>query len=125
MFRVQDEEKFAIRWLAPEVNMHKFFTIKSDIWSFGILLYELITYGSVPYPEMNDTQVSEALRTDYHMPCPEKCPYTLYYDIMQKCWMYDSALRPTFKTLQCKLKEFVVDVAETEPTHMILDFSRK
>ena len=102
---VYTKENFPIRWAAPEVVMHGCFTTKSDVWSFGILLYELITYGHFPYPGMNDAQVLEALQTGYCMPSPMGCPEQLY-EIMRECWKYDAASRPTFGTLQRKLEEF-------------------
>ena len=60
--------KFPVKWTAPEAAMYNHFTIKSDVWSFGILLYELITYGRFPYPGMNNAQVSTANRVSYAMP---------------------------------------------------------
>ena len=97
--------KFPIRWVAPEAIMYSCFTIKSDVWSFGILLYELITYGRFPYPGMNNAQVLEALQTGYRMPCPMGCPEKLY-EIMRECWRDDEASRPTFQTLQSQLANF-------------------
>jgi len=97
--------KLPIKWTAPEAAMYNNFTIKSDVWSFGILLYELITYGHVPYPEMNDAQVLEELRKGYYMPCPMDCPEQLY-EIMRECWKKDAASRPTFETLQWRMEDF-------------------
>ena len=97
--------KFPIKWTAPEAAMYSRFTIKSDVWSFGILLYELITYGRFPYPGMNNAQVLDALQNGYRMPCPMGCPEPLY-EIMRECWRDDAASRPTFETLQWRLEEF-------------------
>ena len=58
---------------------------KCDVWSFGILLYELITYGSSSYPSMTDAEVIEALKTGYRMPCPDGSPEQLY-EMMKECW---------------------------------------
>ena len=107
-----------IKWTAPEATMYSRFTIKSDVWSFGILLYELITYGRFPYPGMNNAQVLEALQTGYRMPCPMGCPEQLY-EIMRECWKDDAASRPTFEVLQWRLEEFFI--IDTGPTHMTLD----
>ena len=97
--------KFPIKWTAPEAAMYSRFTIKSDVWSFGILLYELITYGRFPYPGMNNAQVLDALQNGYRMPCPMGCPEPLY-EIMRECWRDEEASRPTFETLQWRLEEF-------------------
>ena len=105
IYEAREGTKFPIRWASPEIVLYAHFTIKSDVWSFGLLLYELITYGRLPYPGMNDVQVLEALQTGYHMPCPVGCPKQLY-EIMRECWKDDAASRPTFKTLQWKLEEF-------------------
>ena len=97
--------KYPIKWTAPEAAMYSRFTNKSDVWSFGILLYELITYGRFPYPGMNNAQVLEALQTGYRMPCPMGCPQQLY-EIMRECWRDGAASRPTFEMLQCRLEDF-------------------
>ena len=107
--------RFPIKWTAPETAMYSRFTIKSDVWSFGILLYELITYGRFPYPGMNNAQVLEALQAGYRMPCPMGCPGQLY-EIMRECWKDDAASRPTFETLQWRLEEFFT--TQNQPTHM-------
>ena len=85
--------------------MYSRFTIKSDVWSFGILLYELITYGRFPYSGMNNAQVLESVQTGYRLPCPMGCPEQLY-EVIRECWRDDAASRPTFDTLQWKLEEF-------------------
>jgi len=100
--------KFIVKWTAPEAAMYGHFTIKSDVWSFGILLHELITYGRYPYPGMNNAQVLEALQTGYRMPCPTCCPEQLY-DIMNECWKDEAATRPTFDTLQWKMEDFFIE----------------
>ena len=96
---------FPIKWTAPEAAMYSRFTIKSDVWSFGILLYELITYGRFPYPGMNNAQVLDEIQRGYRMPRPMGCPEHLY-EIMGDCWKNDASVRPTFETLQWNLEEF-------------------
>lgn len=49
-YQIQPDTQFPVRWTAPEAISHKVYTIKSDIWSFGILIYEILTYGGTPYP---------------------------------------------------------------------------
>ncbi|XP_061418424.1 tyrosine-protein kinase SRK2-like [Lethenteron reissneri] len=100
--------KVPIKWTAPEaVNYHRF-SVKSDVWSFGILLYELITYGRMPYPEMNNMEVMKQLERGYRMPQPENCP-PLFYSIMLECWNKKEEERPTFETLQWRLDYFDSD----------------
>ena len=97
--------KFPIKWTAPEAVMYNRFTIKSDVWSFGIVLYEIITFGRFPYPGMTNAQVIEALQKGFRMLCPRKCPDKLH-NIMLDCWREQPETRPTFETLQWQLEEF-------------------
>lgn len=97
--------RFPIKWTAPEAAQYNIFTIKSDVWSFGILLTELITYGRVPYPGMTNAEVLQQVENGYRMPPPQICP-PLLYDIMLETWQRDPEKRPTFETLQWKLEEF-------------------
>eukprot|EP00731_Ephydatia_muelleri_P031834 Em0023g341a len=96
--------KFPIKWTAPEAAMFNRFTIKSDVWSFGVVLYEIITYGRFPYPTMASSEVLDKIQQGYRMPCPDNCPKK-YHDIMLDCWLEDPASHPTFETLQWQLEE--------------------
>lgn len=97
--------RFPIKWTAPEAANYSKFSIKSDVWSFGILLTELITYGRIPYPGMTNAEVLHQVEHGYRMPPPPGCPATLY-DIMVECWHKDPMKRPTFETLSWKLEDF-------------------
>ncbi|XP_022118738.2 tyrosine-protein kinase Yes isoform X1 [Pieris rapae] len=97
--------RFPIKWTAPEAANYSKFSIKSDVWSFGILLTELVTYGRTPYPGMSNAEVMHQVEHGYRMPCPPNCPPALY-EIMLECWHKDALKRPTFETLQWKLEDF-------------------
>ncbi|XP_075981573.1 tyrosine-protein kinase Src42A isoform X1 [Anticarsia gemmatalis] len=97
--------RFPIKWTAPEAANYSKFSIKSDVWSFGILLTELVTYGRIPYPGMTNAEVLHQVEHGYRMPCPQNCPAALY-EIMLECWHKDPLKRPTFETLQWKLEDF-------------------
>ena len=101
--KVSTGTKFSIKWTAIEAILHHRFTTKCDVWSFGILLYELITHGHIPYPGMTNAEVTEALQTGYRMPCPTGCPEQLY-EMMGECWRDEAVSRPTFKELQGRLE---------------------
>lgn len=102
---VPRNEKFPIKWTAPEAFLHNRVSTKSDVWSFGILLFEIITYGRFPYPDMTNAQVLEKLPQGYRMPQPIGCSHKLY-DVMLDCWKEEPKQRPTFKALRKQLKEF-------------------
>jgi len=97
--------RFPIKWTAPEAANYSRFSIKSDVWSFGIMLTELITYGRIPYPGMTNAEVLHQVEHGYRMQSPQGCP-PLLYDIMLECWHKDPMKRPTFETLQWKLEDF-------------------
>ncbi|XP_077495913.1 tyrosine-protein kinase Src42A isoform X1 [Amblyomma americanum] len=97
--------RFPIKWTAPEAANYSKFSIKSDVWSFGILLTELVTYGRIPYPGMTNAEVLHQVEHGYRMPCPPGCPPALY-EIMLETWHKDPMKRPTFETLQWKLEDF-------------------
>jgi len=97
--------RFPIKWTAPEAANYSRFSIKSDVWSFGILLTELVTFGRIPYPGMTNAEVLHQVEHGFRMQQPQGCPPALY-DIMLECWHKDPMKRPTFETLQWKLEDF-------------------
>lgn len=87
--------KFPIKWTAPESLAYNKFSIKSDVWAFGVLLWEIATYGMSPYPGIDLSQVYELLEKDYRMERPEGCPEKVY-ELMRACWQWSPADRPSF-----------------------------
>ena len=110
------ETMIPIKWTAIEAILHSKYTIKSDVWSFGILLYELITCGRAPYPVMTNSEVIKRLEDGYRMPCPEGCP-ELLYEIMRECWRDEATSRPAFKVLQSRLDKFHAEIECTHFSH--------
>uniref|UniRef100_A0A3Q0R1X6 Tyrosine-protein kinase n=1 Tax=Amphilophus citrinellus TaxID=61819 RepID=A0A3Q0R1X6_AMPCI len=106
-YTAQEGAKFPIKWTAPEAINFGTFSIKSDVWSFGILLTEIVTYGRIPYPGMTNPEVIRSLDRSYRMPCPDDCPGELY-DIMMVCWKQKPEDRPTFEYLQNTLNDFFI-----------------
>ncbi|KAH0619254.1 hypothetical protein JD844_019133 [Phrynosoma platyrhinos] len=91
------------KWTAPEALSHGRYSIKSDVWSFGILLYEIMTLGQNPYPGMSNSEVFKHVQTGFKMHCPPKCSPTIY-GIMCKCWKLNPNERPDFKNLRGELQ---------------------
>ena len=116
-YEAKEEEKIPLKWTAPEAVLYNHYTIKSDVWSFGIVLYEIITYGQFPYPGMNNAEVLTRVEQGYRMPPPQGCPDPLY-QIMLSCWKTEPDKRPTFEYLQSLLGDYFVSA--TEGTHHIV-----
>ncbi|XP_066109514.1 tyrosine-protein kinase Blk [Saccopteryx bilineata] len=105
-YTAQEGAKFPIKWTAPEAIHFGVFTIKADVWSFGILLMEIVTYGRVPYPGMSNPEVIRSLERGYRMPRPDSCPPELYRGVIAECWRSRPEERPTFEFLQSVLEDF-------------------
>ncbi|XP_043921169.1 tyrosine-protein kinase Yes [Protopterus annectens] len=105
--------KFPIKWTAPEAALYGRFTIKSDVWSFGILLTELVTKGRVPYPGMVNREVLEQVERGFRMGCPQGCPESLH-ELMKLCWKKEPDERPTFEYIQSFLEDYFT---ATEPQY--------
>ncbi|XP_056152389.1 tyrosine-protein kinase Lck [Lampris incognitus] len=104
-YTAREGAKFPIKWTAPEAINYGTFSIKSDVWSFGILLTEIVTYGRIPYPGMSNPEVIQNLERGYRMPRPENCIEGLY-NIMCLCWRENPEDRPTFEYLRSVLEDF-------------------
>ncbi|NXP57773.1 FRK kinase, partial [Chloropsis cyanopogon] len=105
IYETRTETKLPVKWTAPEAIHYNRFSIKSDVWSFGILLFEIITYGQMPYHGMPGHQVIQQLDSGYRLPRPETCPEPLY-KMMQKCWSAEPAERPSFEVLRDQLESY-------------------
>ncbi|XP_077991568.1 tyrosine-protein kinase SRK3-like [Glandiceps talaboti] len=102
VYEMSADDIIPVKWTAREVLLEIKCTVKSDVWSFGILLSEIVTHGQLPYPGMVNAEVQKFVTNGYHMPRPEKCPRSLY-DVMVTCWEPDPAERPTFEQMQVDL----------------------
>ncbi|CAI9717067.1 proto-oncogene tyrosine-protein kinase receptor Ret-like [Octopus vulgaris] len=90
--------RIPVKWMAPESLYAQVYTSKSDVWSFGVLLWEIITMGANPYPGIPPERLFSLLKTGYRMDRPENCSDEIYA-IMQKCWKTEPAQRPSFGDL--------------------------
>ncbi|CAM2117170.1 macrophage-stimulating protein receptor [Caretta caretta] len=96
--RQHRQAKLPVKWMALESLQIQKFTTKSDVWSFGVLLWELLTRGAPPYPEVDPYDITSYLLSGRRLPQPEYCPDSLYA-VMLSCWAPSPEERPTFFTL--------------------------
>ncbi|XP_066992993.2 tyrosine-protein kinase Abl isoform X3 [Anabrus simplex] len=105
--------KFPIKWTAPEGLAYNKFSTKSDVWAFGILLWEIATYGMSPYPGIDLTDVYHMLEKGYRMECPPGCPPKIY-ELMRQCWQWIPGERPTFQEIHHSLENMFQESSITE-----------
>lgn len=124
MGRVVDEDlytartgtKMPIKWTAPEALCYDAFSSKSDVWSYGIVLWEIVTYGrEQPYDNVETKDLVATLESGYRMPKPPNCSDALY-KAMMACWEMDPKDRPTFASLRDRMERLhAVERGEMHP----------
>nr|XP_025978249.1 ephrin type-A receptor 3 isoform X2 [Dromaius novaehollandiae] len=98
--------KIPIRWTSPEAIAYRKFTSASDAWSYGIVLWEVMSYGERPYWEMSNQDVIKAVDEGYRLPPPMDCPAALY-QLMLDCWQKDRNNRPKFEQIVSILDKLI------------------
>uniref|UniRef100_A0AAR5QFE2 Protein kinase domain-containing protein n=2 Tax=Dendroctonus ponderosae TaxID=77166 RepID=A0AAR5QFE2_DENPD len=87
-----------VKWMAPESLADHLYTTKSDVWSFGVLIWELVTLGASPYPGIQVQNLYNLLKQGYRMERPPNCS-TVLYSLMNRCWNVNPEARPSFLDL--------------------------
>ncbi|GMT26858.1 hypothetical protein PFISCL1PPCAC_18155, partial [Pristionchus fissidentatus] len=108
--KIQDQEelylsrggRLPIKWMSPEALRRYEMSTASDVWSYGVLLFEIITLGGSPYPSWEPTEILPRLEAGERMGRPDNCPDHVY-DAMTDCWNHFPGLRPDFTTLRSRL----------------------
>ncbi|CAK6434454.1 unnamed protein product [Pipistrellus nathusii] len=98
--------KIPIRWTAPEAIANRIFSTASDVWSFGIVMWEVLSFGDKPYGELSNQEVMKSIEDGYRLPPPVDCPAALY-ELMKNCWAYNSDHRPHFHQLKTQLERLL------------------
>ncbi|CAH2991885.1 unnamed protein product [Chilo suppressalis] len=106
VYERKSDGRLPIRWMAPESLYDDIFSVKSDIWSFGVLLWEIVTLGSTPYPGMSAGDVMRKVHSGYRLEKPEHCRRELY-NIMYYCWEAKPTDRPDFKEVVAMLERLL------------------
>ncbi|KAA0707638.1 Ephrin type-B receptor 2 [Triplophysa tibetana] len=98
--------KIPIRWTAPEAIQYRKFTSASDVWSYGIVMWEVMSYGERPYWDMTNQDVINAIEQDYRLPPPMDCPSALH-QLMLDCWQKERNNRPKFSQIVNNLDKMI------------------
>lgn len=118
-YRALQGGKWPLKWYAPESYNFGTFSHASDVWSFGVTLWEMYTYGMQPYGDRKGMEVISAVEAGERLPQPMICPISVY-TIMLKCWEYEARNRPTFSEL---LDAFSTDTEYTNIRELIAEAS--
>jgi serine/threonine protein kinase len=113
LYTARTGTKMPVKWSAPEALCFNAFSVKSDVWSFGIILWEIVTLGDTPYADIESADVLGKLEDGYRMPIPEKCN-PLLYAIMLTTWEMKAENRPSFG----KMMDLLVDIKTKEELKM-------
>ncbi|XP_022255654.1 BDNF/NT-3 growth factors receptor-like [Limulus polyphemus] len=97
-YRVGKNTMLPIRWMPPESILHRKFTAESDVWSFGVLLWEVFTYGRQPWYESSNIEVIQHVTCGRRLVKPDACPQDIYH-LMQGCWAHEPENRTLMKTI--------------------------
>ncbi|KAJ8024535.1 Fibroblast growth factor receptor 1 [Holothuria leucospilota] len=111
--RLPPENKRPVKWYSPEANIDGRCSTAGDVWSYGIVLYEIFVFGREPYQGMTPREVIVRVKAGYRLEKPEDCPDEVY-DIMWKCWQYEPSQRPTFKSIKQSLEKLLNGDEEQE-----------
>ncbi|XP_073338370.1 proto-oncogene tyrosine-protein kinase receptor Ret [Pagrus major] len=117
--------RIPVKWMAIESLFDHIYTTQSDVWSFGVLLWEIVTLGGNPYPGIAPERLFNLLKTGYRMERPENCSEEMY-NLMLRCWKQESDKRPTFSDISKELEKMMVksrdylDLAASTPADALL-----
>ncbi|XP_078499070.1 proto-oncogene tyrosine-protein kinase receptor Ret [Lissotriton helveticus] len=117
--------RIPVKWMAIESLFDHIYTTQSDVWSFGILLWEIVTLGGNPYPGIAPERLFNLLKTGYRMERPENCSEEMY-NLMLRCWKQEPEKRSTFAEISKELEKMMVksrdylDLAASTPADSLL-----
>ncbi|XP_060515844.1 fibroblast growth factor receptor homolog 1-like isoform X2 [Cylas formicarius] len=113
-YRKTTDGRLPVKWMAPEALFHRLYTTQSDVWSYGILLWEIMTLGGTPYPSVpNVEKLYQLLRNGHRMEKPPCCSLEIYM-LMRECWNYQPRERPVFSELVEDLDRILTITANEE-----------
>ncbi|XP_030802337.1 tyrosine-protein kinase Mer isoform X1 [Camarhynchus parvulus] len=111
--------KMPVKWIALESLADRVYTTKSDVWAFGVTMWEIATRGMTPYPGVQNHEIYEYLFHGQRLKKPEDCLDELY-EIMSECWRADPAARPTFSQLKVQLEKLLENLPSSKARRDII-----
>uniref|UniRef100_A0A3Q2YA99 receptor protein-tyrosine kinase n=1 Tax=Hippocampus comes TaxID=109280 RepID=A0A3Q2YA99_HIPCM len=111
--------KMPVKWIAIESLADRVYTTKSDVWSFGVTMWEIATRGQTPYPGVENSEIYDYLRQGNRLKQPPDCLDNIYA-LMFSCWLLSPKDRPPFESLRCELEKALDDLPDTQDPDEIL-----
>ncbi|KAF8367862.1 hypothetical protein PRIPAC_85691, partial [Pristionchus pacificus] len=105
--------RLPLKWMSPEAIERYDFSIASDVWAFGVLLFEIITLGGNPYPDWPAAEILTRLKRGRRMDRPDNCTDHMF-TVMNTCWQYKPENRPNFSDLRQKMGVALEEVSEDD-----------
>ncbi|KAM8871570.1 tyrosine-protein kinase SYK isoform 2-T4 [Synchiropus picturatus] len=109
-YKAKAHGKWPVKWYAPECMNYFKFSSKSDVWSFGVLMWEAYSYGQKPYRGMKGNDVNQMIESGARLEAPKNCPQEIY-NLMTTCWTYKVEDRPPFSVVEPRLRDYYYDTA--------------
>uniref|UniRef100_A0A8D0KUZ9 Tyrosine-protein kinase n=1 Tax=Strix occidentalis caurina TaxID=311401 RepID=A0A8D0KUZ9_STROC len=109
-YKARTAGKWPLKWYAPECILYHKFSSKSDVWSYGVTMWEAFSYGQKPYKKMKGPEVISFIEQGKRMDCPTDCPAEMY-TLMQQCWTYRWEERPGFITVENIIRTYYYSIA--------------
>jgi serine/threonine protein kinase len=106
-YRVGENAMLPVRWMPPEAIIYGKFTVESDVWSFGVVMWEIFSYAMQPYYGLSNEEVVDRVRRGAVLEQPDDCPDEVYH-IMKKCWIKEPFNRPAFAALEHYLEKYLM-----------------
>nr|XP_039320767.1 focal adhesion kinase 1 isoform X14 [Saimiri boliviensis boliviensis]XP_039320768.1 focal adhesion kinase 1 isoform X14 [Saimiri boliviensis boliviensis] len=116
--------KLPIKWMAPESINFRRFTSASDVWMFGVCMWEILMHGVKPFQGVKNNDVIGRIENGERLPMPPNCPPTLY-SLMTKCWAYDPSRRPRFTELKAQLSTILEEEKAQQEERMRMESRRQ
>ncbi|KAM3874749.1 tyrosine-protein kinase receptor UFO [Diretmus argenteus] len=111
--------KMPVKWIAIESLADRVYTTKSDVWSFGVTMWEIATRGQTPYPGVENSEIYDYLRQGNRLKQPPDCLDSIYA-LMFSCWLLSPKDRPPFESLRCELEKALEDLPDPQDPDEIL-----
>uniref|UniRef100_A0A4W5JJ28 non-specific protein-tyrosine kinase n=1 Tax=Hucho hucho TaxID=62062 RepID=A0A4W5JJ28_9TELE len=116
--------KLPIKWMAPESINFRRFTSASDVWMFGVCMWEILMYGIKPFQGVKNNDVIGRIENGERLAMPHNCPPTLY-SLMTKCWAYDPSKRPRFTELKTQLSTILEEEKAQQEERLRMEMRRQ